>query len=57
LGKGQIKAVNKVQSRKGVVLTIDYLSDTNIPYQAVAFVEKSGFVREWSFGMPVTGVR
>ena len=49
MGKGNVKNVDRLESRKGTFLTIEYESDTKIIYDAVAFVNNSGYIREWSF--------
>ena len=49
MGKGNVKTVDRLETRKGTFLTIEYESDTKVVYDAVAFVNNSGNVKEWSF--------
>ena len=39
LGKGNVKNVQKLETKKGVFLVIDYSTDSEKQYHAVAFID------------------
>lgn len=50
LGKGNIRTVQKMETKKGAFIVIEYLGDTLNKYLAVAFADNAtGVIKEWSF--------
>ena len=50
VSRGKIKNVDRLETKKGVFITIDYDGDASGKYQAVSFVNNSAYVQEWTFG-------
>lgn len=44
LGKGLIKNVQKLETRKGVIIVIDYLADSQELFEAAAFINPEDYV-------------
>lgn len=48
--RSRIVNVDRLETKKGVFISIDYEGSQSSRYQAIAFVNNSGSVKEWSFG-------
>lgn len=51
LGKGLIKNVQKLETKKGVFIIIDYSADSQKQYHAVALIDSNRAVKEQSFDL------